>query len=395
MIGAPVVLEGVTVVTADRVERRDLAFANGHVVARPPDDALRVDAVGHFAYPGLVNAHDHLQLNCIPALPQDGFFADSYDWIDAYEQFMSRSEVRSAVAIPAAQRHWHGGYKNLLAGVTTVAHHDPSHASLGEPGYPVAVPHRMSWCHSLGLASSEDDRRPRYGPPVRESFEESDGEVPWVIHLAEGTSARSRGELKRLDAMACLASHTVIVHGVALGEDDIERIIDAGAAVVWCPSSNMRMLGATLAPGRLASARRLALGTDSRLTGSRDMLDEMRVAHACGALTAREVFRIATDGGREVLRLPPCRLQAGDQADCLIVRGDGDPYEALLRTSRSQLRAVLRNGTVMLSDIDLALRIGDVSGEMIPLRVDGVGKLIARDAARPDALRLECGVEVS
>jgi len=41
--------------------------------------------------------------------------------------------------VPSDTRHRHGALKNLLAGVTTVAHHDPWHAAFDELEFPVGV----------------------------------------------------------------------------------------------------------------------------------------------------------------------------------------------------------------------------------------------------------------
>jgi hypothetical protein len=47
--------------------------------------------------------------------------------------------VIAALQVPKALRLRHGALKNLLAGTTCVAHHDPWHAALDEPDFPVAV----------------------------------------------------------------------------------------------------------------------------------------------------------------------------------------------------------------------------------------------------------------
>ena len=44
--------------------------------ARP--ETYRIDLRDHAVFPGLVNAHDHLQLNAIPRLPVHEPFPNSY-----------------------------------------------------------------------------------------------------------------------------------------------------------------------------------------------------------------------------------------------------------------------------------------------------------------------------
>ena len=221
-----------------------------------------------------------------------------------------------------------------------MAHHDPWDASLDDADFPVRLLRRFGWCHSLGQAPREGlpgkvlDRLTGFlggpvpfGPPVVESFRATPAGAPFMIHLAEGTDAIARGELARLDALGCLAANTLLVHGVGLSRDDVDRIIARGAGVVWCPSSNLALLGATLAPRRLFEAGRLALGTDSRLSGARDLLDELGGAAARGELAPAELLRLVTADAARLLAMPEAGgLAPGQRADAVIVRDDGgDP----------------------------------------------------------------------
>jgi cytosine/adenosine deaminase-related metal-dependent hydrolase len=372
-----------------------VTFANGVIVESAPG-ALRIDVSDCFVYPGLINAHDHLQLNGIPALPHDAPFADSYEWIHAFEPFMQSSSVAVAVATPAETRYWQGGYKNLLSGVTSVAHHDPFHDTLADPNFPVGVLRGLGWSHSLGLGLPRVDGVPRYGPHLTESFRATPPNRPWVTHLAEGTSGRARTECAELDAMGCLAENTVLVHGVALGERDVQRIIDVGASVVWCPASNLELFGETLSPRKLFDAGRLALGTDSRLTGSRDLLDELRVASSCSDLAPHELLRLVTvDACRAMRHVDRGVLEIGALADCVILKNSGDPYETLLNSGRADIRAVIRNGALCIADDDFHPRFTDDRSDVVSVKVDGRAKLMATRLLNPTAARLEPGLEVS
>ena len=396
-MGASIVLENAHIVQHDGVVGRPLAFADGQVVSAS-DHALRLDLRDHLIFPGLINAHDHVQLNSVPPLPHAQPFPNSYAWIDAFESYRQDPAVAAAAEVPSAARHWQGGLKNLLAGVTTVAHHDPWHAVLDDPDFPVGLLRDFGWSHSLELGGKRGDQPPRYGPAVRQSFEATPAEHPWIIHLAEGTDAVARGELERLDVLGCLASNTVLVHGVGLTGPEVERVIECGAAVVWCPASNLGMLGGTLgvsAVRRLFSAGRLALGSDSRLTGSRDLLDELRVAASHSSLSSRELLRLVTADASRILGLPECGgLSAGLQADCLIVRTGTDPYATLLDTARSAIRAVVRGGVPMIADPDFADWFSYCAVETVAVRLDGNAKLMARKLARPEITGLEPGLEI-
>jgi cytosine/adenosine deaminase-related metal-dependent hydrolase len=395
--GTNVTLENARVVQDDCVEAKPLGFSNGYVAPTIDAESLRIDLRDHLIFPGLINAHDHLQLNAIPRLMQSEAFDNSYQWIDAFESYLKERSVLAATRVPSETRHWHGALKNLLAGVTLVAHHDPSVAVFGDPEFPVRLLEDAGWSHSLGLGIAPTGGLPRYGPPVRESFCATSSERPWVIHLAEGTDDVAAEELAELDALGCLSANTVIVHGVGLTRSDVDRVIERGAAVVWCPASNLAMLGRTLDPRRLFDAGQLTLGTDSRLTGSRDLLDELRCAAESSDLTPKELLRLVTADASRVLRMPQHGgLNAGQHADCVIVRADhDDPYEVLLRTNRSSIRAVVRHGVPVVADPDFAGWFASCGVDAVELTLDGKPKLISRSVLRAEASTLEPGLEAS
>ncbi len=390
----PVVLTNAMVVHHDRIEQRDLSFAAGRVVADAPRDAHVIDLDGYAIYPGFVNAHDHLQLNSIPRLSHDRPFADSAAWIEAYELFMHEAHVAESIRIPLNERAFVGGYKNLLAGVTTVAHHDPMHEVFNESFFPVRVLTAFGWAHSLALASASE-AVPKYGPGVADSYARTPSDWPWIIHLAEGTSHRARAELQQLLRMNCLRGNTVLVHGVGLSHDDQSKIIGARASVIWCPSSNIEMLGATLNPERLFAARRLALGTDSRLTGSRDLLDEIRLAAEHSSLDGSDLLRLVTEDASSVLRLPGAgTLEPGGFADCVIVRTEGNLHDALLSLSRRDVCAVMRDGSLAVADDAALTAFASLDVDTVPFVVDGQRRHMRREYYRPDSLALEPGVDL-
>ncbi len=330
---------------------------------------------GHAVLPALTNAHEHLQLNAIPGLPAAQRYANSYEWARAFGRHFEDPCVQRARAVPLAIRHWQGALKNALCGTTTVMHHDPPAAVFHEAGFPVRVVQPYGWAHSLHAA---------YGPPVETSHREVPAGAGWFIHLAEGTDQTAAGELQELRRRGCLDASTVLIHGVALSDADIDQIIACGAALIWCPGSNLRILGRTLSFGalrRLYDAHCLALGTDSRLSGSRDLLWELQLARRCSDFSAGELLDLATTRGEQVLR---SSSSSGDRGDHIVIRTDGsDPAECLLRLARQQLRAVIRGGKPWLTDPDLDHWFieHDVSYE--PVLLDGQPKLCASDSLAP------------
>ena len=374
-------------VTPEAVTRTPLPIGAGRIDTAMRASAYRVELRDHLIFPGLINAHDHLQVNAVPPLPAHAPFPNSYAWIGAFQAHFQHPDVIAALQLPKALRMRHGALKNLLAGTTCVAHHDPWHPALDADDFPVALLHDYGWSYALGW--------PGYGPPVQASFAATPSDRPWLIHLAEGTDGVAHAELAQLDQYGCLAGNSVLIHGVGTSSQDVERIIARGAAVVWCPRSNLNLLGRTLDPRRLCAAGRLALGSDSRLSGARDLLDELAGVVDGYGLDAAQLLALVTTQAARILRMPERgHLQPGAIADLVIVEDHGgDPVRNLAGIERSRIRAVVRDGVPRIADPDFAEWFAVAGVETEPVMLDGKPKLLDRTLAEPDLLALEPGLE--
>lgn len=375
-----------TNVTTEGVSRAPLPIRAGRVHASIEPEAYRVDLRDHLIFPGLINAHDHLHVNAVPPLRAQAPFPNSYAWITAFKQHFEHPDVVAALQVPKALRLRHGALKNLLAGTTCVAHHDPWHPALDAPDFPVALLRDYGWSYAPGW--------PDYGPPMRESFAATPSDRPWLIHLAEGTDKVARAELAQLDQLGCLAANSVLIHGVGLSDDDIERVIAQRAAVVWCPGSNLTLLGRTLDPRRLCEAGRLALGSDSRLSGARDLLDELANVVDRYELGPKPLLGLATTQAADILRMPGRgHLSPGAHADMVIVEDlGGDPMRSLVGIDRSRIRAVVRDGVPRVADPDFAEWFAAAGVETVRVTLDGKAKLLDRSLADDALIALEPGL---
>jgi cytosine/adenosine deaminase-related metal-dependent hydrolase len=374
-------------VTPAGASRAPLPIRGGRIGSSLAARAWRIDLHDHLIFPGLINAHEHLHVNAVPPLCTDAPFPNSYAWIAAFQAHFKEPAVVAALQVSKALRLRHGALKNLLAGATCVAHHDPWHPALDATDFPVALLRDYGWSYALGW--------PGYGPPVPSSFAATPTDRPWLIHLAEGTDATAQAELDQLDQLGCLAANSVLVHGVGLRERDVDRVIASGAAVVWCPTSNHTLLGRSLDPRRLCAAGRLALGSDSRLSGARDLLDEMRAVAARGELSPRQLLGLATTDAARILRLPSRgSLAPGARADLVIVEDRGGNAESSLTgIQRSDIRAVVRDGVPRIADPDFAEWFAATGVDAVPVTLEGKPKLLARSLAEPALLALEPGLE--
>ena len=121
-------------------------------VDEPPGPRdLIVDLGGALVLPGLINAHDHLELNHYGRLGRPAGYRNAAGWVeDVRPRLRSSPALRRGQAYPLGDRLLVGGLKNLLAGVTTVAHHNPLYREL-RGRFPVRLVTRYGWAHSFYL----------------------------------------------------------------------------------------------------------------------------------------------------------------------------------------------------------------------------------------------------
>jgi cytosine/adenosine deaminase-related metal-dependent hydrolase len=251
--------------------------------------------------PGLINCHDHLHRNHYGRLG-NGPYVSSYDWGRDIQR-RHADAIAHGRRVPRRRALLRGAWKNLLSGVTTVVHHDRC-----EPDFDQEFPGRVApvrWAHSIGL-------EPEVGKAAS-------GEGPFAIHLAEGTDARAADEVRELDRFGLLNRDLLAVHAVGLDADGIGRLRAAGATVVWCPSSNLFLLGRTASAGLLAAGTDVLLGSDSLLSGAGTLLDEIRVARELGLISDERLEQAVSDVAARRLRLPPPSLEPGAAADLVVL----------------------------------------------------------------------------
>jgi cytosine/adenosine deaminase-related metal-dependent hydrolase len=369
----PITFVNAHVVGADGRMSRTLRVRRGRIdglgVAPDKSDTV-LDLDGGFIFPGLINAHDHLELNSQPRLKWRERYDNAREWIADFQPRFG-SDPRLAVTTPdtLADRVWVGGLKNMLSGVTTVCHHNPLHRQLRQR-FAVRVVHRYGFSHSLHID----------GDSVADSHKKTPPDWPWMIHAAEGLDEEARGEITTLQRLGCLARNTVLVHGVAMCHLASDVVLRAGAGLVWCPSSNQFLFDRTADVRLFDDADRLALGTDSRLSGEGDLLDELQVAHATRQLSAEGLARTVTTGAARLLRLPEAgQLSVGAPADLTVVRAiDDDPFEALVTASRTDVCLTMVDGVARVGEPAMAPAFAATRTPVLPATLDGTPRLVAR-----------------
>src|SRR5262249_52802418 len=218
----------------------------------------------------------------------------------------------------------------------------------------------------------------------------ADAGVPLHIHLAEekyqvddALARYGRRPLHAVDAMGALTAPLIAVHGCWFDEGERALLGERGAALAYCPGSNMFLGdGVTDVVDLRRRGVRVALGTDGGCSNNRvSVLDEMRscallqkVSRTDGqAIGAEDCFAMGTRLGGEVLGVPVGRVAPGCRAD-LVALDLGDPSlwptaalakNVVYSLSSRAVRDVMVDGHVVVAN----RRLQAVAEEDIEVRV--------------------------
>lgn len=353
-------------------DQRDL-YTTDVVVAERPSNAITVDLSGYTIFPGLVNAHDHLEMNHYPRTKYRDRYDNAHQWGEDVNAHLDEPPFKELRAYPLEDRCLIGGLKNLLCGATTVAHHNPPHKCLFKRDFPVRVVQKYGWTHSLHFSTDEE---------VVASYKNTPSDVPWFIHLAEGTDEIAAGEYQRLKALGCVGKNTVIVHGVGLTDEDIADAAPRVRGLVVCCTTNEFLLGKTADVVKWHQlGGKVGIGSDSRLTAKGDLLDET----LCLASVTLYYFPHREDwseiwssqSAETILGLKDAgQLRSGAYADWLVI-----PTGEI---ARADIPLVVRGGVPQIGNPEVMARFAHV--ETVAVRLDGKEKRmnvqLARQVAR-------------
>ena len=226
---------------------------------------------------------------------------------------------------------------------------------------------------------------------IRAGWEVAESErTVFHIHVAEG---RYEGEhtlkehgatpIRHLDRLGVLGPRMVGVHCVWLDDEEIALMGRRGAALAYCPGSNMFLGdGITRVPELLRAGVRVGLGTDGGCTNNRlSVFDEMRTCSLLqrvrlldgAAFSAETAFALGTRAGAGILGLEAGAIAPGQLADLVAIDLDDlslQPRNDLLKSVVYAMSAqavtdvwvhgrpvVARGRLVTVSEADLVARV--------------------------------------
>jgi 5-methylthioadenosine/S-adenosylhomocysteine deaminase len=385
---------------------------------RPQEGDRVLDGAGRAIVPGLVNAHTHAAMTLFRGFADD---LPLMDWLENHiwpaEARLEAEDVYWGTRLACAEMIRSGTVRFFdmywQPEATARAVEDSGlRATIGTPLIDGGDPGRGGQVRAAALESLE--QLASFGERIAPSltphaiYTVSEESLRWVaelaaerglpvhIHLSETQAEvddclRAHGvrPAQYLDDLGLLGERTLLAHGVFLDGPELALVAARGATVVTSPVANMKLAVGGVFPYRAARDRgvRIGLGTDGAgSNNSLDMFDDMKVLalmqkHAAGdpaAITAAEVWRLATGGGSPLLS-GDGTVAAGRPADFLLVRTES-PELSLGNLEAGLVYAAA--GSIVDATV-VAGRVLMEGGE-----IDGVGEVIERAVERARRLGL-------
>lgn len=363
-----------TIVTPTTILRGEILVKDQKIVCVDVSCATHADAAGAtvidtkgIVFPGLIDAHNHILYNVFDESDWSTpgtLYNDSNAWqgVASYKKFKT-DKYNPMVGSTASgggdldcEMNKYGEIKALVAGTTSMVGHNGAAncyesviRTLGSNDSDFGVDDGVS-TNTLGVGSLP--------APDAGSFVAAGS---YVIHVAEGKPGSSIfSEFATLESKGFLTSKTVIVHGTALGAPEFKKMAAAGSKLVWSPKSNVGLYGTTTdIPAARAAGVDIALAPDWSLSGSVNLLDELRYASAWdkakwgGILSAKELVEMVTTKPAKMLAIDKWvgSIEVGKFADLMVIGGDAaKPYDALLAVTPRDVRMTMINGKILFGD---------------------------------------------
>jgi 5-methylthioadenosine/S-adenosylhomocysteine deaminase len=418
-------------------ENLALAIDGGRIVAVLPVEeaerrfapAARHDRPSHVLMPGLVNAHTHAAMSLFrgladdlplerwlrdrvwpsearwigPELVADGTrlavaemlaggitcFSDMYYYPDVAAEVAAASGIRAVVGMIALEfpTAWAQNAEDYIRKGLEV--HD---RFKGEPLITTAfAPHAPYSVSDATLAR------------IRQLADELDVPIHTHLHetaleVAEAVAATGRRPFERLLSLGLVTPAFIGVHATQLERVEIEALATAGASVVHCPRSNLKLAsGACPVAALLRAGVNVALGTDGAASNNRlDLWAELQTAallgkHVAGdatAVPAADAIAMATINGARALNLAAeiGSLVAGKGADVICVNLSGVEHQPVLDPLSQLVYSASRHD---VSDVWVAGEHLVANRELVRLDVASIGAAAERwgrrliDGAQP------------
>jgi len=189
-------------------------------------------------------------------------------------------------------------------------------------------------------------------------------EIDWVL----GLYPQARDYLDIYEGFGLIGRGAVFGHAIHLTERERARLLETGAAIAHCPTSNLFIGSGLFDPALLRTGARVGLGTDTGGGSSFSMLRTMATAYEVAqlrgtALHPAELWWLGTGAAAEALGWGGTvgNLVPGAEADLIVVDLQSTPAIAQRAARANDLWEALFP-TIMMGD-DRAIRATWVAGQ--------------------------------
>lgn len=313
------------------------------------------------AFPGLINSHDHLDFNLFPQLGNKKY-GNYVEWAN-YIHKNCKVEIKEVLKSPEHLRIQQGIYKNLFAGVTTVINHGkylPVKSTLVKVLQP-----------SKSLHSVQFEKGWRWKMNSVFNWE------PIVMHIGEGVDQAASEEIQQLIGWNIFKKKIIGIHGVAMTEKQ------AGSfhALVWCPGSNYFLFDQTAPLHVLKNKTTVLFGSDSTLTSSWNIWNDIRLARETKMLTDTELLHALSINPAAIWKLlNHGEIKKNYVADIVIAdKKNLQPMEAFFSVNPEDILMVIKEGNIKLFDERLLEQLVkskfDIN-EFKKISIEGISKYV-------------------
>jgi cytosine/adenosine deaminase-related metal-dependent hydrolase len=319
--------------------------------------------------PGLINSHDHIAYTQnLPAPDSGERYEDRDDW---REGLRGHSRLSYSGGATQAQVQW-GELRFVMGGATSTV------GSGGAPGL-LRNLDRANDEEGLNLPIVDFDTFPLgsnanqqpvsgCGYSFADTAQSIASDKSFEPHIAEGVDQIANNQFvcaSSFDdgAQDLTQPQSAFIHAAALDAGNYLTMALKGTSMIWSPRSNIRLYGDT---ARVTVAARLgvriALGTDWTLSGSMNLLRELRCAdqlnanYLGGYFSDEQLWRMVTADAAHVTASDGAlgTLAPGKLADLAIFDGRShQDYRAVIAADPADVVLVLRAGTVLYGDAPL------------------------------------------